>query len=87
MRAILQGKTIGFVCWANLDGVYVVKPNGRVATKKRNIFGIKRQPKLMAGDTIVVPLNTQYRDSLPLWRDVTAIIYQTVVSLAALAAI
>jgi polysaccharide export outer membrane protein len=46
-----------------------------------------RQPKLMAGDTIVVPLNTQYRDSLPLWRDVTAIIYQTVVSLAALAAI
>jgi len=72
---------------ANLDGVYVVKPNGRVATKKRNIFGIMRQPKLMAGDTIVVPLNTQYRDSLPLWRDVTAIIYQTVVSLAALAAI
>lgn len=72
---------------ANLDGVYIVKPNGRVATKKRNIFGIKRHPKLMAGDTIVVPLNTNYRDSLPLWRDVTAIIYQTVVSLAALAAI
>ena len=72
---------------ANLDGVYVVKPNGRVGSQKRNIFGVMRQPKLMAGDTIVVPLNTKYRDSLPLWRDVTAIIYQTVVSLAALAAI
>ena len=72
---------------ANVDGIYVVKPNGQVEVRKRNIFGIKRHPKLMAGDTIVVPLNTQYRDRLPLWRDVTAIIYQTVVSLAALAAL
>jgi polysaccharide export outer membrane protein len=37
------------------------------------------------GDTIVVPINTQYKESLASWREITQIVYQSVVSIAAVA--
>ena len=37
------------------------------------------------GDTIVVPINTQYKESLASWREITQIVYQSMVSIAAVA--
>ena len=39
------------------------------------------------GDTIVVPINTQYKESLASWREITQIVYQSMVSVAAVAAL
>ena len=38
---------------------------------------------LEPGDTIVVPINTEYKDALASWQEVTQIVYQSMVSLAA----
>jgi polysaccharide export outer membrane protein len=77
----------GFTARADRDNVYIVKADGRVVEPKSGFLGLIGKTKLEPSDTIVVPINVKYRDTLPLWRDVTAIIYQTVISLAALAAI
>ena len=77
----------GYTSRADKSGVYVVSADGTVTSRETNFFGFSRALKLVPGDTIVVPINTTYRDTLPLWRDVTGIVYQTLISLAVLAAI
>jgi polysaccharide export outer membrane protein len=77
----------GFTARADRDNVYIVKADGRILEPKGGFLGLIGKTKLEPSDTIVVPINVKYRNALPLWRDVTAIIYQTVISLAALAAI
>ncbi len=42
------------------------------------------EPQLMAGDTIVVPLDTEYKDTLTLWTQITQIFYQSGIALAAI---
>jgi polysaccharide export outer membrane protein len=37
-----------------------------------------------AGDTVIVPLNTEYKDNLTLWTQVTGIMYNTAVAIAAI---
>lgn len=59
---------------ADKDRIYVVRADGSVATEK----GIK------AGDTIVVPLDTERMPRLPFWQAVTQILYNIAVSVAAL---
>ena len=38
----------------------------------------------MPGDTIVVPLDTEYRDTLSLWSSATGILYNTAIAIAAI---
>jgi len=71
---------------ADESGIYIVKANGSVVTLQRNLWRFTGDNKsLDPGDTIVVPINTQYKDSLASWREITQIVYQSVVSIAAVA--
>ena len=66
---------------ADNDRMYVVKANGAVMLPT-NSFWFSNEDNLQAGDTIIVPLDTEYKDNLTLWSQVTGIIYNTAVALA-----
>ena len=71
---------------ADGKGIYIVKANGSVITLKTNLWRFsKRNSNLDPGDTIVVPIDTQYKDILASWREITQVVYQSVVSIAAVA--
>jgi polysaccharide export outer membrane protein len=71
---------------ADDGGIYVVKANGSVVALERNLWRFTGNiSSLDPGDTIVVPINTQYKESLASWREITQIVYQSMVSIAALA--
>ena len=70
------------------DGrIFIVKANGRVEMMANiSWFGFANShQRLEPGDTIVVPLDNEYKDNVSLWRDATQILYQTGVALAAVA--
>lgn len=69
-------------------GLYIVKANGSVVIPNTSLTSFSQSnTQLQPGDTIVVPVNAQYKDSVPFWRDVTQIIYQGTVAIAAIAAL
>ena len=73
---------------ADDDGLYIVKANGSVVIPNTSLTSFSQtNTQLQPGDTIVVPVNAQYKDSVPFWRDVTQIIYQGTVAIAAIAAL
>ena len=63
------------------DRIYVLRADGSVFVPSQTWFGSSET--LMAGDTIIVPLDVEYKDSLSLWSQVTQIFYQSAVALAA----
>jgi polysaccharide export outer membrane protein len=74
----------GFTRRADDGGIYIVKANGSVVTLDRNLWRFTGNNRsLDPGDTIVVPINTQYKESLASWREITQIVYQSMVSVAA----
>jgi polysaccharide export outer membrane protein len=78
----------GFTRRADNGGLYIVKANGSVVTMERNLWRFTgNNAALDPGDTIVVPINTQYKESLASWREITQIVYQSMVSIAAVAAL
>jgi polysaccharide export outer membrane protein len=78
----------GFTRRADDGGIYIVKANGSVVTLERNLWRFTgNNSSLDPGDTIVVPINTQYKESLASWREITQIVYQSMVSVAAVAAL
>ncbi|EKE82132.1 polysaccharide biosynthesis/export protein [Idiomarina xiamenensis 10-D-4] len=73
---------------ADEERIYIVKANGSVSLyEQKGWFSFDGSDQLEPGDTIVVPLDTQYMSNLTLWRDATQILYQLGVAVAALAAI
>ncbi|KFZ36870.1 sugar transporter [Shewanella mangrovi] len=68
---------------ADDERVYVIKADGSVMLPDQSSW-FSEDEKLSAGDTIVVPLDTEYKDNLTLWSQVTGIIYNSAVALAAL---
>ena len=76
----------GFTRRADDGGVYIVKANGSVVTLEKNLWRFTGNNRsLDPGDTIVVPIDTQYKESLASWREITQIVYQSMVSIAAVA--
>ena len=74
----------GFTRRADDGGIYIVKTNGSVVTLERNLWRFTgNNSSLDPGDTIVVPINTEYKESLASWREITQIVYQSMVSVAA----
>lgn len=63
------------------DRIYVLRADGSVFVPSQKRF--RSSETLMAGDTIIVPLDVEYKDSLSLWSQVTQIFYQSAVALAA----
>ena len=74
----------GFTRRADDGGIYIVKANGSVVTLERNLWRFTgNNSSLDPGDTIVVPINSQYKESLASWREITQVVYQSMVSIAA----
>ncbi len=69
---------------ADDDRTYVIKANGSVMTPSRSMW-FSSEDSLQPGDTIIVPLDTEYKDNLTLWTQVTSIIYNTAVAFATVA--
>lgn len=69
---------------ADEDRVYVIRADGSVMMPNNSSWFAVNRNQLIAGDTIVVPLDTEYKDNLTLWAQVTAIFYQSAVAIAAL---
>lgn len=68
--------------------VYVIKANGAVRMPSSGFwFSAGGDSELEPGDTVVVPLDVNYRDNLTLWTNVTQILYNTGVAVAAIAAV
>lgn len=74
---------------ADDDRIYVLKANGAVRMPNSGFWfsAASSDSMLEPGDTIVVPLDVNYRDNLTLWTNVTQILYNTGVAVAAIAAV
>lgn len=71
---------------ADSDRIYVVRANGAIEPhrQRRGWFSHSGSVRLRPGDTIVVPLDTTYTESLQFWGQVTTIIYNSAIALAAI---
>lgn len=78
----------GLAARADEDRIYIVRANGQVSLPNSGggWFG-KRAEAVYPGDTIVVPLDTEYMSPLPLWTAVTQIIYQSAIAIAAISSL
>ena len=68
---------------ADDDRIYVIRADGSVVMPGSSWYKLNTTA-LRPGDTIIVPLDTEYKDSMSLWSQVTQIFYQSAVALAAL---
>ncbi|MEO3879149.1 SLBB domain-containing protein [Rheinheimera fenheensis] len=68
---------------ADDERIYVIRADGSVMLPQNSWFSVSRS-QLKPGDTIIVPLDTEYKDNMSLWAQVTQIFYQSAVALAAL---
>lgn len=69
---------------ADEERIYVIKADGSVQQRQSSWFAVTHS-QLEPGDTIVVPLDSQYIDNLNLWTSATQIVYQISVAIAAIA--
>ncbi|KZY43425.1 hypothetical protein A3733_17870, partial [Pseudoalteromonas shioyasakiensis] len=66
------------------ERIYIIKANGSVKIPSTGSwFAVNDTNTLEAGDTIVVPMNSDYMDNLTLWSTATQIVYQLGVAVAA----
>jgi polysaccharide export outer membrane protein len=69
---------------ADRKRIYIVRANGDVISGERSGWFRRSQSiEMLAGDTIVVPLDTERVPALPVWQAVTTIIYNLAVALLA----
>ncbi len=64
---------------------YILRANGSVIFPNETWFSSGTE--IMPGDTIIVPLDTEYKDTLTLWQQVTNVIYNSAVAVASIARI
>ncbi|WP_445946093.1 SLBB domain-containing protein [Shewanella sp.] len=63
--------------------IYVIKADGSVMMPQNSLW-FTADTNIDAGDTVIVPLDTDYKDNLTLWTQVTGIIYNTAVAISAI---
>jgi protein involved in polysaccharide export with SLBB domain len=69
---------------ADLKRIYIVRANGDVLSGgRKGWFRKSRAFEILPGDTIIVPLDTERVNALPIWQAVTTIIYNLAVALLA----
>ncbi|ELA8115446.1 SLBB domain-containing protein [Vibrio parahaemolyticus] len=66
---------------ADEDRIFVVRADGSVYKPTSGYWFGNSHEELKAGDTIVVPIDTDYRDALSTWTAATQILYQTGVAI------
>jgi protein involved in polysaccharide export with SLBB domain len=62
--------------------IYVVRADGSVVAQQTSRW-FSRTAEIHAGDTIVVPINAEKVPALTLWKDVTTILYNVAIAVAA----
>lgn len=67
---------------ADESRAYIIRANGAVVIPESSVWFAGRTT-INPGDTIVVPLDTEYKDNLTLWSQVTAIVYNVAVAVRA----
>ena len=78
-------KSGGLTRRADKKLIYIVRASGAVVAKKRSRwFGRGRSMEIYAGDTIVVPLETDKIRPITFWTNVTQILYQAAIAVAAI---
>jgi len=77
-------KSGGLKLRADEDRVYVIAANGSVVLPGKSSWFASDANDLSAGDTIVVPLDTEYMNGLTLWSSATQVMYNTAVAIAAI---
>jgi polysaccharide export outer membrane protein len=79
----------GATARADDKAIYIVKANGSVTTPKKASWVSFRgsSQTLEPGDSIIVPIDSAYKDSTTVWRDVTQIFYQGAIAVIALTAL
>ena len=76
----------GLTARADAGAIYVIGADGSVrASGKSWLRFTGAGTQLAPGDTVVVPVNIRYREALASWREVSQILFQSIVSLAAVA--
>lgn len=70
---------------ADAERIYVISASGRIKmVEQGNWFAGTADTSLKPGDTIVVPLDSEYMSDLTLWSTATQIIYNSAVAVAAI---
>lgn len=69
---------------ANTDRTYVIKADGSVMLPGSNYWFSRKDRALEPGDTIVVPIDSDYIDNLSVMTSATQILYQLGVAWSAI---
>jgi polysaccharide export outer membrane protein len=73
---------------ADDERIYIISSNGSIKmVEGSNWFSGAESSSLKAGDSIVVPLDSEYMNNLTLWTTATTIMYNTAVAVAAISGI
>tara|TARA_R110000787_G_scaffold19087_1_gene57674 strand:+ start:634 stop:3348 length:2715 start_codon:yes stop_codon:yes gene_type:complete len=79
------GQSGGVKKRADEERIYVISANGSIKmVEESNWFAGASNTALKPGDTIVVPLDSEYMNDLTLWSTATQIIYNAAVAVAAI---
>ena len=73
----------GTTTFADDSEVFVIRADGRINKPRADWFSFN-DGNIKPGDTIVVPLDVNLRDNLSLWQQVTQIIYNSAIAVAAI---
>jgi len=70
---------------ADGERIYIISSNGKIRIlEESNWFSSSSDSVLKPGDSIVVPLDSEYMNNLTLWTTATTIMYNTAVAVAAI---
>jgi len=73
---------------ADEDRIYFILANGSIKMiSSTNWFASDASSNIKPGDTLVVPLDSEYMNNLTLWTSATTIMYNTAVAIAAISGI
>ena len=73
---------------ADEERIYIISANGSIKMMENdNWFSTDAGSNMKPGDTVVVPLDSEYMNNLTLWTSATTIMYNTAVAIAAISGI
>ena len=80
------GLSAGMTARADNKELYVVRADGSVLRPESSWIRYTAEASLRPGDTIVVPIDSDYTNNIKLWREITQIVFNSTSGLAAIAA-
>ena len=80
------GLSAGMTARADDKELYIVRSDGSVLRQKSSWVRFTADAALDPGDTIVVPIDSDYTNNIKLWREITQIVFNSTAGLASIAA-